>query len=39
MGHEVASGGDYGGAQTVVRLPRGWAASSDVRKDGHAAGF
>jgi len=39
MGHEVASGGDYGGAQMVVRLPRGWAASSDVRKDGHAAGF
>jgi gamma-glutamyltranspeptidase / glutathione hydrolase len=39
MGHEVTSGGAHGGAQMVMKLPRGWAASSDVRKDGHAAGF
>jgi gamma-glutamyltranspeptidase / glutathione hydrolase len=39
MGHEVTSGGAHGGCQMVVRLRRGWAASSDVRKDGHAAGF
>jgi gamma-glutamyltranspeptidase / glutathione hydrolase len=39
MGHEVTSGGAHGGSQMVVRLPRGWAASSDVRKDGHAAGY
>ena len=39
MGHEVRSGGAFGGSQMVIRLPRGWAASSDVRKDGHAAGY
>ncbi|MEX2583828.1 MAG: gamma-glutamyltransferase [Gemmatimonadota bacterium] len=39
MGHHVSSGGAFGGSQMVVKLPRGWAASSDVRKDGHAAGF
>ncbi len=41
MGHEVAQERSYafGGSQMVVKLPRGWAASSDVRKDGHAAGF
>jgi gamma-glutamyltranspeptidase / glutathione hydrolase len=39
MGHEVTSGGAHGGAQMVMKLPRGWVASSDVRKDGHAAGF
>ncbi len=40
-GHEVATDRRFafGGSQMVVRLPRGWAASSDVRKDGHAAGF
>ena len=41
MGHEVASDRRFafGGSQMVVKLARGWAASSDVRKDGHAAGF
>jgi len=29
----------FGGAQLVWRLPRGWAAASDPRKDGHAAGY
>lgn len=28
----------FGGAQAVLRLPRGWAAGSDPRKDGMAAG-
>jgi gamma-glutamyltranspeptidase / glutathione hydrolase len=39
MGHEVPDQvSDYGGAQAVMKLPRGWAAASDPRKDGHAAG-
>lgn len=40
MGHEVVvrGGGAFGGAQLVIRLDRGWAAASDPRKDGHAAG-
>ncbi len=39
-GHELVdpSGVAFGGAQLVLRLPRGWAAASDPRKDGHAAG-
>jgi gamma-glutamyltranspeptidase/glutathione hydrolase len=28
----------FGGAQAVMRLSRGWAAASDPRKDGMAAG-
>ena len=28
----------FGGAQAVMRLGRGWAAGSDPRKDGMAAG-
>lgn len=28
----------FGGSQAVMRLPRGWAAGSDPRKDGMAAG-
>ncbi len=38
MGHDVRQGGSFGGAQVVLRLPRGWAAASDPRKDGMAAG-
>ncbi len=49
MGHEVLGAADYnesvrefvwrfGGAQAVMRLARGWAAGSDPRKDGMAAG-
>jgi gamma-glutamyltranspeptidase/glutathione hydrolase len=38
MGHTIGSGGSYGGAQAVLKLPRGWAAGSDPRKDGMAAG-
>ena len=28
----------FGGAQLILNLPIGWAAGSDPRKDGHAAG-
>lgn len=40
MGHEVGDAGrlSYGGAQAIMKLERGWAAGSDPRKDGHAAG-
>jgi gamma-glutamyltranspeptidase/glutathione hydrolase len=41
MGHEIVAlqPGDAGGAQGVMRLERGWAAGSDPRKDGMAAGW
>jgi gamma-glutamyltranspeptidase/glutathione hydrolase len=29
----------FGGAQAIVRLPRGYAAGSDPRKDGMAVGY
>jgi gamma-glutamyltranspeptidase / glutathione hydrolase len=37
----VAEGsrGAFGGAQMIMKLPRGWAASSDPRKDGLAIGY
>jgi gamma-glutamyltranspeptidase/glutathione hydrolase len=40
MGHQVGEAGrlTYGGAQAVMKLVRGWAAGSDPRKDGQAAG-
>jgi gamma-glutamyltranspeptidase / glutathione hydrolase len=40
LGHDVISeqGVSFGGAQAVLRLPRGWAAGSDPRKDGMAIG-
>lgn len=40
MGHTLAEEDDvaFGGAQAVMRLERGWAAGSDPRKDGMAAG-
>jgi gamma-glutamyltranspeptidase / glutathione hydrolase len=39
-GHEVRLIGPLavGGGQAILRLERGWAAGSDPRKDGHAAG-
>jgi gamma-glutamyltranspeptidase / glutathione hydrolase len=41
MGHEIVPlpPSDAGGAQAVMRLARGWAAGSDPRKDGMAAGW
>ncbi len=40
MGHEIIDEQRvaFGGAQLVMKLPRGWVAGSDSRKDGHAAG-
>jgi gamma-glutamyltranspeptidase/glutathione hydrolase len=41
MGHTLMDETDiaFGGAQLVLRLGRGWAAASDPRKDGMAAGY
>ena len=40
MGHEIVDERDvaFGGAQLIMKLARGWAAASDPRKDGMAAG-
>jgi gamma-glutamyltranspeptidase/glutathione hydrolase len=42
MGHEIvdeiAANVGFGGAQAIVKQPRGWAAGSDPRKDGTAIG-
>jgi gamma-glutamyltranspeptidase/glutathione hydrolase len=39
-GHQISSerGVAFGGAQLVMKLPKGWAAASDSRKDGLAVG-
>jgi gamma-glutamyltranspeptidase/glutathione hydrolase len=39
-GHEIANerGVAFGGAQLVMKLPKGWAGASDSRKDGLAIG-
>ncbi len=41
LGHEMYDERQtqFGGAQAIVRLARGYAAGSDSRKDGHAAGY
>jgi gamma-glutamyltranspeptidase/glutathione hydrolase len=41
MGHVLVDQppGAFGGAQAIVRLPRGFAAGSDPRKDGMAVGY
>jgi len=41
LGHHVdlLTPGNAGGGQAVMRLARGWAAASDPRKDGMAAGW
>jgi gamma-glutamyltranspeptidase / glutathione hydrolase len=43
MGHELlpdtAIAGAFGGSQAIRRLPRGWEAASDPRKDGEAIGY
>ncbi len=40
LGHELTTEADvaFGGAQAIMRLPRGYAGGSDPRKDGMAAG-
>ena len=40
LGHDIGNerGVAFGGAQLVMKLPRGWAAGSDPRKDGGAYG-
>lgn len=38
-GHQVTAGSAFGGAQAIMRLHQGWAAASDRRKDGQAAGY
>lgn len=40
LGHEIIDERNvaFGGAQLVMKQPRGWVAGSDSRKDGHAAG-
>lgn len=41
LGHEVSelAPGGAGGAQLIIRLPRGYVAGSDPRKDGMAVGY
>jgi gamma-glutamyltranspeptidase/glutathione hydrolase len=41
MGHRISllTPVNAGGGQAVMRLLRGWAAASDPRKDGMAAGW
>ena len=41
MGHVLVEqdGVSMGGVQAIVRLPKGWAAGSDPRKDGMAVGY
>ena len=40
MGHVLAdpAGVFFGGGQAIMRLERGWAAASEPRMDGMAAG-
>lgn len=41
MGHDVSVSrpSQFGGSQAIIKLPRGYVAGSDPRKDGHAAGY
>ena len=41
MGHVVSEGPSamMGGSQAIIRLPQGYAAGSDPRKDGMAVGY
>ena len=41
LGHEIipTHGLQFGGSQAIIKLPRGYMAGSDPRKDGYAAGY
>jgi gamma-glutamyltranspeptidase/glutathione hydrolase len=41
MGHQIVTmrGHPFGGSQAIMKLPRGYVAGSDPRKDGQAAGY
>lgn len=41
MGHVIGAEASvaFGGAQAILKLPEGWSAGSDPRKDGMAAGY
>ncbi|MEO8636677.1 MAG: gamma-glutamyltransferase family protein, partial [Gemmatimonadales bacterium] len=41
MGHELTDErqSSFGGSQAIMRLPQGYAAGSDPRKDGYAGGY
>jgi len=41
MGHQIVfmEGQPFGGSQAIIRLPHGYMAGSDPRKDGYAGGY